>query len=115
MPPPADWLAPGFADDAAGELEDWQKDALDEYGDALYRRAVRKATKVHRGILLGPSRLRLRRARSTLGGRRRPGARRSARSASRSAGGGDPDQPGPGEAGGQLLATLLQSPRGEAR
>jgi hypothetical protein len=81
-----------------GDLEDWQKDALDEYDAALRHQAA-----AQRRAVLARGRLRVHRARSSLGGRRRPGCRRTA--ASRSAGGGDSDESGPGEAGTQRLAT----------
>jgi hypothetical protein len=61
-------------------------------GDWVSLSALRLATRLD-------DKLRCRRARSCLGGRRRPGRRSSTRAASRSAGGGDPDEPGPGERG----------------
>jgi hypothetical protein len=106
-----DWqkVALDECDAAAAWTEEWQKEALDEYNTALYRRAAHQAAAAQRDAALAGVRLRLRRARSCLGGRRRPG-RRSTRAASRAAGGGDPpDEPGPGERGAKHSSACLSA------
>lgn len=113
-----------------GELEDWHKCALDRHETASHRKAaVRDARQRHAHMQARKAearraerdwartcefalarhldgKLRLRRARSSLGGRRRPGTRRSTRAAARS-GGGDPDPPGPGERGAKYTDACL--------
>jgi hypothetical protein len=123
-----------------GVLEKWQVEAMERHNAASHRKAaIRRAhqrhahlqrikTEARRGTcdqatacapaLVGrPSGTpRPSRARSSLGRRRRPGTRRSTRSASRSAGGGDPDPSSPGERGKKYTDECLkaESPAADA-
>src|SRR2546429_362109 len=93
------------------EDAEWQAEALQTYDDALRRREMRNASVACRDSILACGRVRLHRARSSLGGGRRPRPRRSARSASRSAGGGESDDPGPAERGAKYTAAYPSADR----